>query len=105
MRIAETFNLDKVIELALKYKDKKPQENLVGADVAEVAMLAAGTLELDAAYGQLKNEYTKVVAENVILKHSKVLARLAEHDTSKPTLKQRIASFFKKRCGTGCCKV
>lgn len=93
MRIAETFDLTKVVELALKLKD---------SDQLDAAMLAAGTLELEAAYGKLKNEYLKVVAENVSIRNSKLLARLAEEDTTKPTLRQRIFGFLKTGCENSC---
>lgn len=102
MKIAERFDLQKVVELCFKHKDS-PE--------IEIAMLAAGALEMEAAYGQLKNEYTKVVAENVMLRHSKLLEKLSkvsmvENDTT-PTFLQGLKSFFKKGAGCDrgpCCK-
>lgn len=88
MRIAETFDISKILQLAVKLKDQ--------TDNADAAMLAAGTLELEAAYSKLKNEYMMVVAQNVSLKHTKMLTRLEENDTIKPGCLEKLIAFFNK---------
>lgn len=67
--------IEKAAELALKLKD---------SDAPEVQELALAYLDLEAMYGQLKQQVTRQAAELVMRRHEKLFKNLAKHDISKP---------------------
>lgn len=67
--------IDDMAQLALKLKD---------SDSPEVKELAQGYLELEAAYGELKQRYVRQSTEIVMRRNESLLKKLVKHDISHP---------------------
>lgn len=67
---------------------------LQNSNVPEVSELAKGFLQLEAAYGELRQNYMRQTAELIMRRHDKLLKRLAESDRETPETGEPISDPY-----------